>query len=120
MTSGSDPARLETTGMPQAIASTAGRPKPSISEGCTRAWARLDGSEDRVGCLADDAEPVFSQAEPVAKLAARGLGHRDDPVRPSCRGMFLEQPGQPSLPSGEDELGMGQCQRVVHSDDQPG
>src|SRR5207302_1254282 len=40
-TSGSEPARLATTGVPHAIASTGGRPKPSISDGCTSATARL-------------------------------------------------------------------------------
>ena len=81
--------------------------------------ARFDRTEDRVGGLADDAEPVVGQAEPVAKLAAGGLGHRHDPVGPPRGGVFLEQPGQPPLPCGEDELGMGQGQRVVHGDDQP-
>ena len=32
-TSGSEPAQLDTTGVPQAIASTAGNPNPSISDG---------------------------------------------------------------------------------------
>ena len=36
-TSGNDPARLAITGVPQAIASMAGRPNPSSNEGWTRA-----------------------------------------------------------------------------------
>ena len=36
-TSGSEPARLESTGVPHAMASTAGRPKPSMSDGWTSA-----------------------------------------------------------------------------------
>ena len=39
-TSGSEPAALARTGVPQAIASTGGRPKPSSKEGCTSAIAR--------------------------------------------------------------------------------
>ena len=78
------------------------------------------GPEDGVGPLGHDPDAVARAGRNQASRSRRAASETVT-IRSAQRdrGVLLERPGDPALPGREDQLGMGQGERVVHRDDDP-